>query len=355
MQTRLYFFVFLLLSFLCIEVTSGQTGNDTTHKPGTKSKSADYIKSLDTLLHLRTSVSAHQMEYTLVYNKDFKMVLAPNEINSLSFGLSYRYLDLGLSVTPAFLNPANKDELKGESERFSFRTGFSIHRFNLNLDLNSVKGFYLKNSKELRAALPDSPYSIYPDLAVKYFSLLLRYNVNPNFSTASLSGGTQVQLRSAFTVLPTFQFATFTFHDDSKNSGVQNESTYSTDLNLLFPVLGTLVISPKISATLGVGPSVGVDFFKSVAINDSGKVVLSKGTEFSLGYTLQTAIRFHQGRFFTGFESQYRSYGHEIEEVSRLIKQFFYFQFYLGWRLKAPVFAKKTLDRVNKISPVNFD
>jgi hypothetical protein len=107
--------------------------------------------------------------------------------------------------------------------------------------------------------------------------------VNRKFSTAALTSGTQIQLRSAWTVLPSFQFATFKFHNDSKTTGVQNESTFSTDLNFLLPVAGTLVISPKFSASLGIGPSFGVDFFKSVSINDSGRVAITKGTKLITG------------------------------------------------------------------------
>ena len=233
---------------------------------------------------------------------------------------------------------------------------FSIHRFKLSFDLSTVKGFYLKNSADfLRAALPDSPYSVFPNLAVGYFSMMVRYNVNEKFSTAALTGGTQVQRRSALTVLLSLQFATYNFHDDSQTGGVQNESTYSTDLNLLLPVAGTLVISPKFSASLGVGPSFGVDFFKSVSIDDSSKVVLSQGTKFTTGYSVQTSVNYHAKRFFAGFESRYRSYGHKIEDISRLIKQYSYYQVFIGWRLRAPTFAKKSLDWVNKISPIDFD
>jgi len=308
------------------------------------------------MLHLQSWISANDMEYKIVYDKDFKLVLAPKRTNNLSFGFSYRYLDMGLSFSPQFLNAKQDNGKKGKSEQFSFGTGFSIHRFKLSFDLSTVKGFYLKNSADfLRAALPDSPYSVFTNLAVGYFSMMVRYNVNEKFSTAALTGGTQVQRRSALTVLLSLQFATYNFHDDSQTGGVQNESTYSTDLNLLLPVAGTLVISPKFSASLGVGPSFGVDFFKSVSIDDSSKVVLSQGTKFTTGYSVQTSVNYHAKRFFAGFESRYRSYGHKIEDISRLIKQYSYYQVFIGWRLRAPTFAKKSLDWVNKISPIEFD
>ena len=291
-----------------------------------------------------------------MYNTDFKLVLAPSETNNLSFGFNYRYLDLGISFSPRFMNADQDEDKKGKSEQFSFKTGLSMHRFNVSVDLSSVKGFYLKNSNDfLRTALPDSPYRLFPGLTIGYFSTLVRYNANRNFSTAALTGGTQIQRRSAFTFLPSFQFATYKFHNDEKTTGVQNESTYSTDVNLILPAAGTLVISPKFSASLGAGPSLGLDFFKSASLDDSNKLVISKGTKVTTGYSIQSAINYHTERFFAGIESRQRGYGHKIEDISRLIKQYSYFQVYIGWRLRAPGFAKKSLDWTNKISPVELD
>lgn len=71
-----------------------------------------YITRLDTLLHLQSWISNSHLEYKIVYNKDFKLLLAPNEINNLSFGFNYRYLDLGLSFSPQFLNAGQDQEQK---------------------------------------------------------------------------------------------------------------------------------------------------------------------------------------------------------------------------------------------------
>ena len=345
--------MFLLLSTM-LEVQA-QKKADSTWRSYKKLPDSLYIRRYDTLLHLQSWISVNQMEYRLNYSEDFKLVLAPNEINNLSFGFSYRYLELGLSFSPKFFNSENDTWKKGKSEKFSLGFGFSMYRFHLSFDLTSVKGFYLKNSGDFGRSVPDSPYLLFPHLRVGYFSTLLRYNINPKFSTAALTGGSQVQLRSAWTVTPTFQFVTFNFRDEVDSSGVQSETTYSTDLNLLVPVLGTVVISPKFSFTMGAGPSIGVDFFKSVAFNEDNKLVLSKGTGFTAGYTFQTALGYNNKRFYSGFEYRYRSYGHKLENLQRLIKQYSYFQIYFGWRIKPPGFAKKTLDWANKVSPVKFE
>ena len=355
MRVFLYIHLILILFLYNSHIVAAQEKIDSAKLSRKKPPDSLFIERLDTMVHIQSWVSRHQMNYRLIYSEDFKLVLAPHKMNSLSFGFSYRYLDLGLSFTPGFLNPGQKDEKKGESDIFSFRTSFSMYRFNLAVELNSVHGFYLKNSNEFQRSLPDTPYLLYPNLKVNNFGILLRYNINPKFSTAALTSGTQVQKKSAYTFLPTLQFATFTFFDASAAKELQNKSTYSTDINLHLPAAGTLVLSPKFSASLVLGPSLGIDIFKSVSINDSSKLVLSKGTGFIAGFTSQGAVGFNSGRLFAGLEGRYRSYGHTIEDVSRLTKQYFYYQVYVGWRLKAPGFAKKTLDWVNKVSPIDLD
>lgn len=313
-----------------------------------------FITKYDTLLHLQSWISANQMEYRFIYDKDFRLILTPNDINNLSFGFSYRYLDLGLSFTPQFMN---EDDIykKGESKKFTLAFGFSMHRFHLSFDLTAVKGFYLRNSVDFGRHDPDSPYFQFPNLRVGYFSTLLSYNCNPKFSTAALGGGTQVQRQSAWTLNPTFQFATFRFNSKLDTPGVHTETTYSTDVNLILPVLGTYVFTPKISGSLGIGPSIGVDFFKSVSLDNNNKLVTAKGTKPTTGYTLQSALAYSSVKFFCGFEYRFRSYGHQLEQLERLEKQYSYFQIYFGWRLQAPGFLKKSLDWANKVSPVKFE
>ena len=110
MRIASYFFVFVFFSFVCIPQAFTQESNDSTKLERTRLPDSIFIKRLDTLLHLQSWVSTNQMDYTLVYDKDFKLILGPNETNSLSFGFSYRYLDLGLSFTPAFLNAAQDED-----------------------------------------------------------------------------------------------------------------------------------------------------------------------------------------------------------------------------------------------------
>src|SRR4026207_1928229 len=104
MRLSYYFFFSPLMIFAFVQSALAQGNYDGSMVDRKKLPDSIYIKRLDTLLHLQSWISAGQMDYRLVYDKDFKLVLGPNEITSFSFGLSYRYLDLSLSFTPRFLN-----------------------------------------------------------------------------------------------------------------------------------------------------------------------------------------------------------------------------------------------------------
>src|SRR5206468_8641988 len=117
----------------------------------------------------------NQMEYRFFYTKDFKLVLAPNDINNFSLGFSYRFLDLGLTFTPQIMNSNQDRYKKGQSDRFSLGFGFNIHQFRLAFDFTTVKGFYLRNSADFGIRNPDSPYILFPNLRAGYFSTMLSY------------------------------------------------------------------------------------------------------------------------------------------------------------------------------------
>src|SRR5687768_10768824 len=169
MRVFLYIYLILFVFLSNTHTVSAQETIDSAKLAKKKPADLDYIDRYDTMLHIQTWVSKHQMNYRLSYTDDFKLILAPNKTNSLSFGFSYRYLDLGMSFSPGFLNPGQNDTKKGESDIFSFRTSFSMYRFNLSVELNSVEGFYLKNSNEFLRSLPDTPYLVFPNLKVNSF------------------------------------------------------------------------------------------------------------------------------------------------------------------------------------------
>src|SRR5688572_33334597 len=120
MRVFLYIHLLVFVFLSNARTISAQETIDSAKLTKKKPADVDYIDRYDTMFHVQTWVSKHQMNYRLIYTDDFKLILAPNNMNSLSFGFSYRYLDFGFSFSPGFLNPGQNDTKKGVSDIFSF-------------------------------------------------------------------------------------------------------------------------------------------------------------------------------------------------------------------------------------------
>lgn len=315
-----------------------------------------YIRSLDTLLHMEMGVKRRVTDYRLYYPSGFRLFLSPNVTNSISIGGYYRYVDLSTEFSTAFFNPGQNNTNKGKTTIQSIGTGFSIDRFYLRGDFIRMKGFYLANSEELGLSRPTDPYFLFPDFATSELSFQLRYNTNPRYSTSALNSGIQVQLKSAWSVIPTFHAASFTFRNKAEASvGLENESTRSYDLNLMLPVAGTWAVSEKFYLAAAAGPSIGVDFFKSLSYNLTRSIQRTNGTNLSTGFLARGSAGYNARRFYAGADINFRNYGHKLQELDRMNKRNMNFVIYAGWRFRAPGWTRKTLDWINKTSPIKFE
>jgi hypothetical protein len=318
-----------------------------------RKKRADYVVSYDTLLHVDGWYSTKQTELRLFYPDKFRIFLAPSEINNLQLGFSYRFIDATMSFTPGFINPGNP--AKGQTSRFNLGGGFAAGRWYFSGEHTRIKGFYMRNSNDYRAQLGNLRYVTFPDLESISNQVLIRYNANRLFSTAALRGGTEIQKRSAMSFLPTFLFAQYRLRNAVADTSISNQVTRSTDINFILPISATWVIHPKWYLTGSAGPSIGADFFKSDSYNSNNQLTALKGTRLTTGYLLHVSAGYNAKRNYFGADAMIRSYAHQIENIDKMEKYFYSVQFYFGIRLRAPKILKKSVDWVNKISPISFD
>lgn len=344
-----------MLNSITTQVLGQESADTVTTIHISKLPISSFIESYDTLVHFEPWLSTKLMEYQLYYPNNFKLFLRPVELNSLSLGLYYRFIDVSMGFSPGFINQNKPSYLQNLSKRFEFSTGFSIKRFYLSLDYSQIKGFYLRNTEEFGRSLPDTPKLIFPQLQVQQYGAMINYNFNPRFSRSGMKCGAQSQLKSAWTFMPAFQVAHFRFSDKDISRTVENDKTLSTDLNLILPVYGTLVIGKKSFISAGFGPSVGLDIYRSLSYNGSQNSIQSDGASISTGLQADLALGYNGKKFYGGLQGYVRSYGHRIQEVDKMQKVFYSAHVYVGMRFNPPRVAKKTLDWVNKISPLKFE
>jgi len=336
-------------------VLSQTSGDSITVPHKEKLPVSSYIEKYDTLVHFEPWLSTKLMEYRLYYPNNFKLFLRPVELNTLSLGLYYRFIDLSIGFSPKFINQNKPDYLTNLSKRFEFSTGFSFKRFYLSLDYSEIKGFYLRNTADFGRSLPEQPNLTFPELKVKQYGAMINYNFNPRFSRSGMKSGAQSQLKSAWTFMPALQYARYRFSDKGISANLENDNTFSADLNLLFPLYGTLVIGKNSFISGGLGPSIGVDFYRTLSYTDNQTIVTTKGSSISTGYLADLAMGINGRKFYGGFQGYVRAYGHKIEDVDKMQKVFYSAHVYVGMRFNAPKWTKKTLDWVNKISPIKFE
>ena len=338
----------IFIAAFCISLAQAQDSTSIQRKIR-----ADYVVSYDSLLHIDTWYSTKQTELRLFYPDRFRIFLAPSEINNMNLGISYRFIDAGISFTPRLINPGNP--AKGQTSRFSLGGGFAMRRWYFSGEYTHMKGFYMRNSNDYRTQLGSLKYITFPDLESTITQLLIRYNVNRNFSTAALKGGTEVQKKSAISFLPTLLLANYRLHNAVADSSISNAITRSRDINLLLPLSATWVITPKWYLSGSAGPSIGTDFFKSDSYNTTNQLVLLKGTRLTTGYVMQASFGYNGRHYYYGVDAMIRSYAHQIEEIDKMEKYFYSIQVYLGMRIRAPKFLRKSVDWVSKASPIALE
>jgi hypothetical protein len=325
-------------------------------KPSLFGKKVDssFIKSYYHDLDLGMQFGSQYMEYRTYYNDTFFISIRPNEVYTLSPSINYRWLSVSYAFTPEFLEFNNDDSLRGSTRFRRLSTNFAFGQLTLSGIWSSTRGFYLANMPDVYPNWkPGQPYLQFPEMQVKRFILSGVYRTNPNFSVKAISGGEEEQLRSAWTFLPGLNIMHFNFNvpnGDPQQAGTI-ELTNNTDINIVLPIAGTWVFAKHAYVSAAAGPIMGVDFFRSFAIDENNKVVESSGIRFSTGFHLGFNIGYNQPNWYLGFSNLSSTYRHGVSNAERMAKLHTQFALYGGVRIKPPKLMKKSLDWAEKILP----
>lgn len=325
-------------------------------KPSLFGKKVDssFIKSYYHDLDLGTQFGSQYMEYRTYYNDTFFISIRPNEVYTLSPSINYRWLSVSYAFTPEFLEFNNDDSLRGNTRFRRLSTSFSFGQLALSGVWSTTRGFYLANMGDVYPSWkPGDPYLQFPEMEVKRVIVSAVYRTNPNFSLKAINSGEEEQLRSAWTLLPALNIMHFKFNvpnGDPQQAGTI-ELTNNTDINIVMPIAGTWVFSKHAYISAAAGPIMGVDFFRSFAIDENNNIVQSDGTRFSSGFHFGLNIGYNQPRWYIGFSNLSSSYRHGVSNAERMAKLHTQFTLYGGLRIKPPRPLKRSLDWAEKIVP----
>ncbi len=72
-----------------------------------------------------------------------QLQLVPNGNTSIGLGVDYKWIGVGVSFSPAFMN--KDDEIYGKTERFDMQVNYYRNSFGIDAYVKYYKGFYLEN------------------------------------------------------------------------------------------------------------------------------------------------------------------------------------------------------------------
>ena len=352
----------LLLCFLIITSIAcmGQNTVDSYHvgfKDSTKIANKDslFIKTYSDNINITTGMSTRNFAFSLDYPNSLQLVLMPNEIQQLSLDLDYRFISVGISYSPNFLN--NSDPIKGHTTRKSFGLSLNTNAWKFRFDYAKTKGFFVENTQDYDSSWnPGKPYIQLPELTNSQIGFQLSYNFNKRFSQRSITSGEEKQLRSAMSFIPSLYAYYFRLYDQPDTmSAVYASGDYlrDIDINLVLPFAGTLVFAKNRYVTTSIGPSIGVDIYQTNSLSAIGDDPRSK-TLMSFGYLTRIGLGYTGRKWYFGSDAIYREYQHNNQADEKVVKLFYSLQFYVGFRINPPKFVKKSVDWTEKVAPVKL-
>jgi hypothetical protein len=347
------FFGFLILFCFLSIVASTQTKTDTISR--ITIPDSLYIKKYKTSIGLTTGWSLRNFELILGYPQSIYIKLSPNNVEQINFDFSYKFISFNYNYTAPFLN--NTNSLKGSTSRKSFGFLLKLKAFDFRFDHARTKGFYMTNTKDFDATwIKSKPYIQFPDLINEQTGFSLAYNFNKKYSMASLTGGIEQQLKNCISFVPAFYAYYFRLHEnfiDSSSLSKNMDYLKDLDFNLVLPMAATLVLNKNFYLSAIVGPSIGVDGYKANNVTLSSSSGYSK-TVFSTGYLMRSGVGYTGNKWYFGAEAILRRYANHTSSEEKIIKKFYGVQFYIGMRVNPPRIIKKTVNWVEKESPVKL-
>lgn len=205
--------------------------------------------SYENKIMVKVNLDTQTEEFILIDANDQAYDLALNNKTKLSLSLDYKFISTSISFTPKFL-PGNDDEkLKGKSSFTDFKFSFFPGRFIQTLHYKRLKGFYLKNTRELLTDWQQGQdaYIQFPSLTSQSFGGSTSFVFNPDLSLKSLLYQREWQKYSEGSFVPSVNYnLTFLTDDFGTFKGKERELDFSLDLSYYYNwvITDRLIIAP---------------------------------------------------------------------------------------------------------------
>ncbi len=337
---------YLILLFLLIPTLSisQNSSNDST-------QNNEFIGKYDKQFNIKFEVSNEIERYKISFLENTP-ILSPNVGFRYGLGFNYRFLSLRLGIRPKVSDESIKD--KGKSDLFSMRVKLLFNNWSHRLNYNYAKGFYIKNTNDFIDFTNDIENKIqFPNMKTSTFSGTSAYKFNKNYSVRAIESQTEIQLKSAGTLMPSIDYWFYKINDTQSYLNAQGDiikrEKYNKykGINTIVNVgyYYTFVYKKNWYVNAYAAPGVGIDIYQINTTTPDNKFT-NNYNDFVFSFQSGAAIGYNSERYYFGVDFYNRftneNYGENEFQFSSSTNSFHIF---VGYRFKAP----KTVTKAAKI------
>ena len=323
--------VILALLLQCVPA-SAQTEIDSTGKTNY------YIQKFDDYFSARLSLSNGFQSFKVDGGtKNTRFTLSPNQQLRTTATFMFRFIEVDIGYTPAFLKFNQDDDTRGKTKNFNLGTRFYINRWMQSLQYMSTKGYYVEGRQ---VGLNENIF--FSDLKVTKIGGSTSYVFNPNYSFRATYTQNEWQKKSAGSFVPSVSYYYTKINDSDPGTD------YTIDIAAGPSYYYTLVLHEHFLLSGGVYGGVGYSSTKT-RYTDGTTNEQSDGISWQARYRL--AAGYNNDAFYTGANINFDSFYHHSGSGIKLADQQHYFEFYVGYRFKA---SKKFLTKFDDTTTIKL-
>ena len=350
--------IFITLMLFCFPIFLLSQEYSSVFDSIAKSEQNEYILKYHKQLNIKFDISNDINNYYIPY-EGTSANFVPNINIRYGLDFSYKFVSIRLGIRPKVSDKSKED--KGESDNFRMKIKFLFNNWSHLIEYNYIKGYYVKNSSDLfDYDNMESGYVQFPDLKTNIISGTSAYKFNKNYSVRATQSQTEIQIKSAGTIMPSIDYWFYQMdglkkiiYPDGEVIQRENYNAYQ-GVNLILNVgyYYTYVYKKNWYASAYAIPGIGMDFYNETSYTQDGssdRVV----NEMVLSFQAGAAIGYSSDRYFFGLAGGNRTTNEKFstEEIHFHTSRST-FHIFVGYRFKAPKTITKPIDTIEKKVPI---
>lgn len=343
------------ISILLLPLLTYSQNEDT--KTDSLSSLNPFIEDYSNQLNIKLDVTNERLTYFFPYEN--KKAEIRTNLN-VSYGLvfSYRFLSVRLGIRPKLSE--SELENKGKTDRFRIRVKLLFDKWTHRLEYNYTRGFFIENTNAFEYELENPSFKIqFPHITTNILSGSSHYKFNDNYSVKAIESNTEIQLKSAGTVLAGIDYALYfvkgTDYVKLEDQFIDRDS-YS-EYSGFSPIFNagyhyTYVLHKYWYANAYVNPGIGIDFYTTNFFNNNTN---TSSSNTSLFFTFKTGISagYNGKHIYFGGEYNYYSNSEKFDSDDITLQPTRNnFHLFFGYRFKAPKQVRQPVEYIENKVPI---